>query len=74
MRVLREHAARRNRLDALRVRYGEALGARLPDHIQRLPWDAERLAGQKRERLRALLACAIERSPSRRPARAGSTR
>ena len=50
-------------LDALRTRYGEAFAARLADHIQRLPWDAERLATHQRERLRALLACAIERSP-----------
>ena len=50
-------------LDALRARYGEAFGTRLPDHIQRLPWDAERLAGHRRERLRALLACALESSP-----------
>ena len=49
--------------DALRARYGEAFGARLPDHIRRLPWDAGRLAAHQRERLRALLACAIERSP-----------
>ena len=50
-------------LDALRARYGEAFGTRLPDHIQRLPWDAGRLAAHQRERLRALLACAVERSP-----------
>lgn len=50
-------------LDALRARYGEAFAARLPDHIQRLPWDAERLATYQRDRLQALLACAIERSP-----------
>ena len=50
-------------LDALRTRYGEAFGTRLPDHIQRLPWDAGRLAAHQRERLRALLACAMERSP-----------
>jgi phenylacetate-CoA ligase len=50
-------------LDALRMRYGEAFGARLPEHIRRLPWDGEQLAAHQRERLRALLACAIERSP-----------
>src|SRR6516165_11897704 len=50
-------------LDALRARYGEAFGTQLPDHIKRLPWDAGRLAAHQRERLRALLACAIERSP-----------
>jgi phenylacetate-CoA ligase len=50
-------------LDALRARFDEALGARLPDHIGRLSWDAGRLAAHQRQRLRALLACAIERSP-----------
>ena len=50
-------------LDTLRARYGEAFAAKLGDHIQRLPWDAERLAAHQRDRLRALLACAIERSP-----------
>jgi phenylacetate-CoA ligase len=50
-------------VDALRARYGEAFGARLPDHVRRLPWDAGRLAAHQRERLRALLACAIGRSP-----------
>jgi phenylacetate-CoA ligase len=50
-------------LDALRACYGEAFGTRLGDHLQRLPWDAERLAAYQRERLRALLAYAIERSP-----------
>ena len=50
-------------LDALRARYSEAFGTQLPDHIKRLPWDAGRLAAHQRERLRALLACAIERSP-----------
>ena len=50
-------------LDALRARYGEAFGTRLPGHFRRLSWGAERLAACQRERLRALLACAIERSP-----------
>jgi phenylacetate-CoA ligase len=50
-------------LDVLRARYGEAFGARLPDQLPRLSWDAERLAAYQRERLRSLLACAIERSP-----------
>ena len=47
-------------LDALHGRYGEAFGTQLPDHIKRLPWDAGRLAAHQRERLRALLARAIE--------------
>jgi phenylacetate-coenzyme A ligase PaaK-like adenylate-forming protein len=48
---------------ALRARFGRALAARLPEHISRLGWDARQLAGHQRERLRALLACARERSP-----------
>jgi phenylacetate-CoA ligase len=50
-------------LDKVRAGYGEAFGTRLPDHIGRLSWDAGRLAAHQRERLRALLTCAIERSP-----------
>jgi phenylacetate-CoA ligase len=50
-------------LGVLRARYGEAFGTRLPGHVRRLSWDPERLAAHQRERLRALLACAIERSP-----------
>jgi phenylacetate-CoA ligase len=50
-------------LDVLRARYGEAFAARLPGHIQRLSWEPGRLAAYQREQLRALLACAIERSP-----------
>ena len=50
-------------LEALRARYGEAFAARLPGHLQRLGWDAGRLAAYQRERLRTLLACAAERSP-----------
>ncbi len=50
-------------LPALRARFGEALAARLPEHISRLGWDARQLADHQREQLRALLACALERSP-----------
>jgi phenylacetate-CoA ligase len=50
-------------LPALRARFGRALASRLPEHIGRLGWDAPRLAGHQREQLRALLACALERSP-----------
>jgi phenylacetate-CoA ligase len=50
-------------LSALRARFGRALASRLPEHIGRLAWDAPRLAGHQREQLRALLACALERSP-----------
>ena len=50
-------------LPALRARFGSALAARLPEHVGRLGWDARQLAGHQREQLRALLACALERSP-----------
>ncbi len=50
-------------LPALRARFGQALAARLPEHIGRLGWDARRLAGHQREQLRALLTVALERSP-----------
>jgi phenylacetate-coenzyme A ligase PaaK-like adenylate-forming protein len=50
-------------LPALRARFGQALAARLPEHIGRLGWDDQRLAGHQHEQLRALLAVALERSP-----------
>ncbi|MBV9047972.1 MAG: hypothetical protein JOY58_06865, partial [Solirubrobacterales bacterium] len=50
-------------LNALRARFGAALSGRLPAHIKRLQWDAEQLQQHQRERLRALLTHAVERSP-----------
>lgn len=50
-------------IEALRARVSEELAKRLPHHIDRLSWDAERLADHQRRRLRALLAHAQERSP-----------
>ncbi len=50
-------------LPALRAHFGRAPASRLPDHIGRLGWDARQLADHQREQLRALLACALERSP-----------
>lgn len=50
-------------IGALRARFGRALAERLDGHIERLGWDAERLRRHQRERLRALLARAIEHSP-----------
>ena len=49
-------------VEALGERLGSALTGRLPEHIERLGWDAERLALHQRERLRALLAHASEQS------------
>ena len=46
-----------------------------PGNAERLDWDAEQLAAHQRERLRELLATAIERSPFHaRPDRAASNR
>lgn len=50
-------------VDALRARFAAVLARRLNVHVERLRWDAERLAEHQRERLRELLACALERSP-----------
>jgi len=50
-------------LEALRARVGAALDARLPAYLERLQWPADRLASHQRDRLRALLRHAIERSP-----------
>jgi phenylacetate-CoA ligase len=50
-------------LDLLRARMAAAMGGQLPGHIRRLAWSPAALAAFQRDRLRALLARAIERSP-----------
>jgi phenylacetate-coenzyme A ligase PaaK-like adenylate-forming protein len=50
-------------LAAVIAAVSSALESRLPEHAERLDWDAERLAAHQRDRLRDLLATAIERSP-----------
>jgi phenylacetate-CoA ligase len=50
-------------LDLLRARMAAAMGGQLPAHVQRLSWGPAQLAAFQRDRLRALLARAIERSP-----------
>ena len=50
-------------LELLRTRVSDAVGRRMPEHIERLGWDAGRLAACQAERLRALLARAIAGSP-----------
>jgi phenylacetate-CoA ligase len=50
-------------LEALRARTAEQLNGRLPRHFARLDWDARRLAAHQRDRLRALLAHALQHSP-----------
>jgi phenylacetate-CoA ligase len=56
-------AAAATDLETLRARVSAQMTARLPEHIDRLGWDADRLAEHQTERLRALLAHAIESSP-----------
>ena len=50
-------------LELLRSRMGGAIAGQLPGHIERLGWSAGQLATFQRDRLRALLARAIECSP-----------
>ena len=50
-------------LEALRARVGAELDARMPGHLERLHWPADRLAIHQRDTLRALLRHAIDRSP-----------
>src|SRR4051794_12806116 len=50
-------------LEAMRARAAARMSERLPEHIERLGWDGERRAAHQTERLRALLAYALERSP-----------
>jgi phenylacetate-coenzyme A ligase PaaK-like adenylate-forming protein len=52
-----------NELELMRTRVSSAIGHHLPGHIERLRWDAGRLAANQRDRLRALLARAVTRSP-----------
>jgi phenylacetate-coenzyme A ligase PaaK-like adenylate-forming protein len=51
------------RAQTISVVLAAELESRLPGHGARLGWDAQRLARHQRERLRELLAVAIERSP-----------
>ena len=50
-------------LELLRTRVSGAVGGQMPQHLERLGWDAGRLAAWQRDRLRALLARAIAGSP-----------
>ena len=50
-------------LDLLQTRMAAAMGGQMPGHVQRLGWRPAQLAAFQRDRLRALLARAIERSP-----------
>jgi phenylacetate-coenzyme A ligase PaaK-like adenylate-forming protein len=50
-------------LEAIRGRVAVLLNARLPEHLERLEWDDRRRTAYQTERLRALLAHAVEHSP-----------
>jgi len=50
-------------LDLLRARMTGAMGGQMPRHVRRLSWSPGELAAFQRDRLRALLARAIEGSP-----------
>ena len=50
-------------LEALRARVGAELDARMPAHLERAQWTADRLATHPQDKLRVLLRHAIERSP-----------
>ena len=50
-------------LELLRTRMADAMAAQLPGQIGHLSWSAGQLAACQRDRLRALLARAIDRSP-----------
>jgi phenylacetate-coenzyme A ligase PaaK-like adenylate-forming protein len=49
--------------DVFRAGFQAALSACIGDHLGRLDWDRPRIEAMQRDRLRALLAIAIERSP-----------
>jgi phenylacetate-CoA ligase len=51
------------RLEPFRDQFQAALFGSVPDHIDRLTWDRARVEAHQLQRLRALLAVAIERSP-----------
>ena len=50
-------------LETLHVRADAVLAARMPEHLERLHWNADRLAIHQRDRLRMLLRHAVEHSP-----------
>ena len=50
-------------VEPFRDQFQAALFGSVPDHIDRLTWDRARIEAHQLQRLRALLAVAIERSP-----------
>ena len=59
----RRGASAMTELDQFRGRFQAALFGSLAEHVERLTWDHARVEAFQRERLRTLLAVAIERSP-----------
>jgi phenylacetate-coenzyme A ligase PaaK-like adenylate-forming protein len=53
------------------VRHAADFATRLPDHLERLTWPAERVAEARQQGLRELLAVAVRRSPWHRERLAG---
>ena len=52
-----------SQFDDFRQHALDALFGSMPDHLERLTWDADRIRAERRDRCRALLAVATERSP-----------
>src|SRR4051794_33827263 len=50
-------------VETVRARLGAQLAERMPEHLGRLRWDADRLAAHQRDRLRVLLRHVLEHSP-----------
>ena len=59
-RVAREHLM--TDLDMLRIRIDDGIGSRMPDHVERLGWAADRLAEYQRLRLRRPFTHAVRHS------------
>src|SRR5262245_26240827 len=57
--------------EALRCRHVADFEAMLPEYLDRIDWPADRVAGERRRALRALLAIAVDRSPWHRERLAG---
>jgi phenylacetate-CoA ligase len=57
--------------ERLRAQFQTALLAGIPEHLQRLTWNAEQLRAARQDRLRRLLAHAVTHSPFHRRRLAG---
>src|SRR5262245_14869431 len=50
-------------VETVRTRVRAEFEARMPEHVERLRWGADRLAAHQREKMRALLRHALAHSP-----------